>query len=181
MNQENLKKELLSLGFRKRLMNFVLTKVNDLKDAEEIVQDALMGGLDSLPRFRGDCELFTFVASIAKHEIIDFYRKKKIKQILFSRLPFLKKLASEALGPELAYQELEQKKKIVKVFKKLSEGYSQVLRLKYIKGFSMKEIALKTGDSVKAIESRLTRARLAFAKIYGKETRKREISFIEVG
>ncbi|MBU1085307.1 MAG: sigma-70 family RNA polymerase sigma factor [Candidatus Beckwithbacteria bacterium] len=166
---EKLQKELLSKRFRSRLMNFVLMKVSDLKDAEEIVQDTLIGGLDSLPRFRGESELFTFVAGIARHEVIDFYRRKKIKQILFSRLPFLKRLVSEALGPELAYQELEQKRKIVRVLKTLSEGYAQVLRLKYIQGFSMKEIALKTGDSVKAIESRLTRARLAFAKVYDKE------------
>ena len=167
-----LEKELLSLSFRKRLMNFVLTKIDSLKDAEEIVQDTLMGSLDSLPRFRGESELFTFVASIARHEVADFYRKKRIKQILFSRFPFLEKLVSEALGPELAYQELEKKRKIVETLKNLSEGYSQVLRLKYMQGFSMKEIAEKTGDSVKAIESRLTRARLAFAKVYDEEVDK---------
>ena len=169
MSQDKLQKELLAKKFRKRLMNFVLTKIHNLEDAEEIVQDTLIGAWDSLPRFRGESELFTFVASIARHEVADFYRRKKIKQILFSRFPFLERLVSEALGPELAYQELEKKRQIVKTLKKLSEGYSLVLRLKYIHGFSMKEIAEKTGDSVKAIESRLTRARWAFAKIYDEE------------
>ncbi len=178
---EDLRKELLSKSFRLRLMNFVLVKVSNLNDAEEIVQDTLVSGLDSLPRFRGDSELFTFVASIARHEIIDFYRKKRIKRVLFSRLPFLKKLVSDALGPELAYQELEQKKKIARLLKGLSEGYAQVLRLKYMQSFSMKEIALKTGDSVKAIESRLTRARLAFAKVYDEETTREKIFFKKTG
>ena len=63
-------------------------------------------------------------------------------------------------------QEKETKKKIWQTLKKLSEGYSQILRLKYIEDLSMKQIAVKIGISVKAVESRLSRARLAFQKAY---------------
>jgi len=152
--------------YRKKLERFVGRKIGDLGDVEEIVQDTLMSGLDSLSGFKGNCSLFTWLCSIARHEIADFYRRKKIKQIVFSRFPFLEKLVSEALGPELAFQELETKKKIVKTFKNLSEGYSQILRLKYIEELSMKQIAEKLGETVKAVESRLFRARMAFQKIY---------------
>ena len=53
--------------------------------------------------------------------------------------------------------------------KNLSEGYSRILRLKYIDNLSMKEIGTKLELTVKAVESRLTRARLAFVKEYAKE------------
>ena len=76
MSQDKLQKELLAKKFRKRLMNFVLTKIDNLEDAEEIVQDTLIGAWDSLPRFRGESELFTFVASITRHEVADFYRRR---------------------------------------------------------------------------------------------------------
>jgi len=166
MNKKKLLEELLSDDCRKRLNGFVGRKVGDKKDVEEIVQDTLLAAYDSLPLFKGNSSLFTWVCAIARHEIADFYRKQKIKKVVFSKLPFLKNLVSEALGPELAYQELEKKRQILKALKNLREGYGKILRLKYIDGLSMKEIAERLDITVKAVESRLTRARLAFQKAY---------------
>jgi RNA polymerase sigma-70 factor (ECF subfamily) len=173
MDRRSLIEKLSCREYRERLMRFVGRKVRNHEDVEEIVQESLIAALDSLPVFRGECALFTWLCSIARHEIADFYRRKKIKQIVFSRLPFLKDLVCDALGPELAYQELETKRKIVRTLKNLSEGYSQILRLKYIDGLSMKEIAQRLEITVKAVESRLTRARLAFQKVYVNEERER--------
>ncbi len=166
MEKDKLRQELLSRETRKTLVGWVSLKVGSQADVEEIVQETLISAWESLPLFKGRSSLLTWVMSIARHEIADFYRKKKIKQVVFSRLPFLKELVDKALGPELAYQELETKRKILKTFKNLSEGYSKILRLKYIEGLSMKEIATQLNVSVKAVESRLSRARLAFRKEY---------------
>jgi len=143
--------------------------VADPADAEDIVQEALISIYDSLPLFKGKSSFLTWAYSIARHELADFYRKKKFKQIVFSRLPWLRELVSQALGPELAYQELETKKKIVKTFKHLSEGYSRILRLKYVEELSMRQIGQELNLTVKAVESRLTRARLAFQKLYASQ------------
>lgn len=151
---------------RKKLFSFISRRVGDPADTEDIVQETLISIYDSLPLFKRQAAFFTWCCSIARHEISDFYRRKKIKQIVFSRLPWLKELVSQALGPELAYQELETKKKIVRTLKRLSEGYSSILRLKYVEELSMRQIAQELGLTVKAVESRLTRARLAFQKLY---------------
>ncbi len=170
MDEERLRQELLGTKMRKRLQGFVRQKVDKYEDVEEIVQDTLLASWDSLPLFRRKSKLFTWVCGIARHEIGDFYRKRKIKQIVFSKLPFLKEIMDKALGPELQYLELETKRKILKTLKGLSEGYSKILRLKYIDGLSMKEIAGKLNISVKAVESRLSRARLAFREVYATES-----------
>jgi RNA polymerase sigma-70 factor (ECF subfamily) len=154
---------------RAKLVKFIGRKVGDPADVEDIVQETMLAIFDSLPLYQGKSRFLTWVYGIAKHEIADFYRKKKIKQVVFSRLPFLKDLVSEALGPELEYQEIEAKTRILKTLKKLSEGYSRVLRLKYIDGLTMDQIAQQLNLTVKAVESRLTRARLAFQKIYDLE------------
>ena len=155
--------------YRQRLTKFVRKRVDNFMDVEEIVQDTLISAMDSLPTFKGKSSQFTWLCAIARHEIGDFYRRKKIKQIVFSKCPWLKELVDEALGPELAFQELETKTRILKTFKNISEGYAKILRLKYVEGRSMKEIARKLNLTVKAVESRLTRARLAFQKIYVQE------------
>lgn len=161
---------------RKKLLGFVNRRVADPADAEDIVQETLIAVYDSLPLFKGRSAFFSWCCGIAKHEISDFYRRKKLKQVVFSRLPWLKELVSEALGPELAYQELETKKKIVKTLKHLGEGYARILRLKYVEERSMRQIALELNLTVKAVESRLTRARLAFQKVYAGQ-QNRQIGF----
>lgn len=159
--------------YEARLRRFITQRVSDRRDAEDILQETFASALDSLPTFSGKSSFFTWLCGIAKHEIADFYRKKKIKTILFSRLPFLEKLADQALGPEEELIEAELKRQINLVFKQLSEGYQQVLRLKYIDEYSVAQIAEKLGTSLKAAESRLSRARRAFRKVWLAENNKR--------
>jgi RNA polymerase sigma-70 factor, ECF subfamily len=48
----------------------------------------------------------------------------------------------------------------------LNPRYQEVLRLKYVDGYTVREIAERLGQREKAIESRLTRARDAFRKAH---------------
>ncbi|HUV71754.1 MAG TPA: sigma-70 family RNA polymerase sigma factor [Clostridia bacterium] len=146
----------------RRLKNYILRRVGEDKDAEEIFQETLASAIQSLPTFSGKSSFFTWLCGIANHEIADFYRKKKIKTFLFSRFPFLETLVSEALGPEEELLKQELREEVKQVLGSMSEGYSQILRLKYYQGLSMKEIAKKLGMTAKAVESRLSRARAAF-------------------
>lgn len=151
------------------LKRFIVHRVSDENEAEEIFQDTLISACEALPNFWGRSSLFSWLCGIAKHEISDFYRKKKIKTILFSHLPFLEKLASQALGPEEEILEAELKRKVKIALNSLSEGYRQVLRLKYIEGYSVAQIATRLDLSLKAVESRLSRARLAFKEAWNEE------------
>jgi len=150
--------------FRHKLLNFVLQKIGKYEDAEEIVQDTLVSAIYCLPSFLGKSSLWTWICGIAKHEIADFYRKRKIKEVLFSHFPGLERLASKALSPELALEEKEIKEKIVGCFLSLTEGYRDVLRLKYIEGHSVRQIGQQLKKTSKAIEMRLRRARVAFVQ-----------------
>lgn len=154
-----LDKEILS-----RLENYILKKVKNRDDAEEIFQDVLVDVVDSLPLFRGKSSFFTWLCGIANHEIADFFRRKRLKTFLFSHFPFLENLATEALTPDEQFEKEELRKEVRKVLKALIEGYKEVLRLKYIEGLSMQEIAKKAKTTIKAVESKLTRAREAFRK-----------------
>ncbi len=153
-----------------KLLDFISQKIPNHKDAEEILNDVFISSLDSLPIFNFKSSLGTWMIGIAKHEVVDYYRKKRIKTLVFSHFPFLEKIVDRALGPELALQEKETKTKIFKSLKSLSEGYCQILRLKYIDGLSMAEISKVLKITVKAVESRLFRARLAFKKEYEGKT-----------
>jgi len=169
MEKEELKVEELIKKNLAKLKGYVFSKTDNPQEAEEIIQETLISALYSYSSFKEKSSFFTWLCGIANHEISDFYRKKKIKTFLFSRLPWLEDLVSEALGPEQVFLKKEYEEKINYTLNKLSEGYREVLRLKYYQGLSVLEISQRLNETVKAIESRLTRARAAFSKAFAAE------------
>jgi len=145
------------------LKKYFYNRIDNPQDRQELVQDTIISILDSLPQFRADSSFKTWFYTIAHHELVDYYRKRKIKSLLFSHFPFLETLADKALGPQLALEEKEKKSQIYQTLKNLNEGYASVLRLKYLEGLSVTQIAQKLNITYKAAESRLSRARQAFA------------------
>lgn len=156
-------------SYKDKVFFFIKKRIKEEKDTEEILQDTFLAGLDGLRDFNGNCSLYTYLCSIARHKIVDYYRKKKICQIVFSRLPELENLVSGILSPEEKLVRKELKQTIIKVFERIAPIEAKIIRLKYEKGFSIKEIAQTLCLTVKACESKLFRARLAFIKIFNEE------------
>jgi RNA polymerase sigma-70 factor (ECF subfamily) len=151
-------------NYKAKLLGFISRKIGSELDAEELAQDTLIAALENLPLFNAHSSLYSWICSIAKHEIADFYRKQKIKKVLYTTLPFLEKLADEALSPDLELEKEELKTKFYHTLANLPEGFERILRLRYIDRLTLSEIAREVGLSYKATESRLFRARLAFQK-----------------
>ena len=125
-----------------------------------------MDFIEALRDFRFQSSLKTFLFSIARHKIVDQIRKKKIKNILFSRLPsyIVEGLKVAFIDEEIDKKELREK--IMKILESLPNDYRVILRLKYIEGIKIKEIAEKLKMNFKATESLLFRARKNFIKVY---------------
>jgi RNA polymerase sigma-70 factor (ECF subfamily) len=155
--------------YSSRLNNFVRRGISDEKDVEEIVQDTFISSLDALRDFTYSCTLSTFLISIAKRKVVDFYRKKKIKKLLFSQFPQIESLLSILTTPEEKLDEKILVEKIEKTFNRLSPRYKQILKLKYIEGFSVDQIARDLSLSFKSVESMLFRARKSFAASFAQD------------
>lgn len=162
------KKALLAFqkSYSGRLFNYIKHKINSEDDAEEVLQDTLLASLEAMRDYTGQSSLYTYIYGIAKHKVIDFYRRKKIKQVVFSRLPQVENLVSLLLSPEQRYERKELKEKIAKCFHILKPNYQTVLKLKYIEGMTVGEIAKATAETIKSVESSLFRARKVFAKTF---------------
>lgn len=154
--------------YKKPIFHFILRQLNDYHIAEELTQDVFMDFLEGVRDFRFQSSIKTYLFSIARNKVIDVIRKKKIKKILFSMLPsyVIEGLKSIIMDDEIEKKELE--KKISHVFKKLPNDYEVVLRLKYIDGVKVGEVAQKLSMRFKAAESLIFRARKAFVHIFNK-------------
>ncbi len=152
--------------FNLAIFNFVYRRIGDKGLAEEITQDVFFDFIESLRDFHGQCSIKTYLFTIARNKVVDVIRKKKLKKILFSALP---SYVVEGLKTIFMDEEIEKKElatKIKKVFCQLPNDYRLVLRLKYIEGEKVKDIAKKLSLGFKATESLIFRARKAFVKVF---------------
>ena len=154
------------------IKGFIGQKIDDEGVVEEIANDVMMAAINCKDSFDGRCSEFSWICSIAKHKVIDYYRKKKIKTILFSVNPMFEEIADKALTPEKDALKNELKDEIKKTFKEIGAGYKNILRLKYIEGWKVKDIAKENKLSVKAVESRLMRARKQFKEVWAYDQKK---------
>lgn len=62
------------------LFNFTISRVNDREIAKDLVQDTFFAGLKSMKNFKGEASERTWLISILKRKIIDYYRKINSKK-----------------------------------------------------------------------------------------------------
>ncbi|MDD3999027.1 MAG: RNA polymerase sigma factor [Candidatus Shapirobacteria bacterium] len=158
--------------YQKSLAAFIRKKIGDEDVVEELTQDILMAAYRALPTFNKKSSEFSFICGIAKHKITDYYRKKKLKTVLFSVNPIIEEIAEDALTPERDVLKNELKEEIKKTMTELREDYEKILRLKYIDNWKSSQIASLMKISVKAVESRLIRARRKFQSLWNYDKEK---------
>lgn len=62
------------------LFNYTITRVYDRQMAQDLVQDTFLAGLKSMKNFKGEATERTWLISILKRKIIDYYRKINSKK-----------------------------------------------------------------------------------------------------
>lgn len=152
-----------------KISRYLQNKISSKEDLEELLQDVFLDALDSLAFFQGKSSVTTWLTTIAHHKMVDYYRKRKIKSLLLSQLPFLQPVAREITQPEFQFEKNRVRDKIEITLHMLSEKYRIILHKHYVQQISVKQIAVEMNLSFKATESLLYRARQDFIKKYEEE------------
>lgn len=148
--------------YQRGIKAFIARKIDDQGIVEELTNDVMWAAIKSRDDFANKSAEFSWICGIAKHKVIDYYRKKKLKTILFSISPKFEEIADCALSPERDVLKNELKEEIKATFGEISEGYAQILRLKYVQGLKTLMIAQLLNTTVKAVEGQLKRAKIKF-------------------
>jgi RNA polymerase sigma-70 factor (ECF subfamily) len=162
------------------LYEFVHYRVGgDRGAAEDVVQDTLLVALRGIGGFDGRSSLHTWLCGIAKNKIRAERRKRRprpLEDVLEDLDPeihhILARVASEPL-PEWVLERRETEELVGATLSSLPPDYRRALVAKYVEGLSVTEIATQSGKGLKAVESNLHRARLAFARVFELVTKKR--------
>ncbi len=147
------------------LRRYLVTKMPD-GEVEEVLQDTFLSAFDSLPLYRGESSVFTWLVSIARHEVADYYRKRYVRQAVEKTTPLFDNMVSELLSPEFIWEKEKIEKRFFAAYAGLSKQYQDVLSFRYELSLSVVDIAKQMEMSFKATESLLFRARLAFRAAY---------------
>lgn len=138
------------------LYAYVLWRCGGWRDrADEVTQETWLTAVRRLRAFDPSAGSFaSWLRGIAANVLRNHFRRAKRR---------MQPLEGEPLAKE---EPREQSERIAEVLAALPEHYEAVLRMKYLDGRSVADIAAERGESPKAIESLLTRAREAFRQAY---------------
>lgn len=154
--------------FAPKLQRYLSQRLPENADKEAYLHDILLEVIDSLPLFAGKSSLVSWVYKIAHNKLVDFYRKKKVKSILLSKIPFLDSIAQDVYDPVFQYEKNKLRDTMQETLRSMSQKYRDILEMHYLEDLSIKEIAIILDMSPKAAESLLFRARANFRKTYAK-------------
>ena len=143
---------------------FVFHRLDHREAVDDVVQDVFVAAWAALRDFRGDCELKTWLLSIARHKIGDYYRQK------LQSLARENDADGESLEGTLAIDadlderldEARLEARTREILASLPEVHRAVLVWRYWDQCTLSEMAALSGRSVKAIERLLSRARQRF-------------------
>lgn len=149
-----------------KVLRYLTKKLPHPEDAQEIVNDVFLEAIDSLALLEKKENVQAWLFKIAHNKMVDYYRKKKIKSLLLSQVPYLDIVAQEIHQPEFQFEKDKIRDKIEITLHKLSDKYQKILRMHYEDNIPVKEIAIEFNLSHKAAESLLFRARKEFQYMY---------------
>jgi RNA polymerase sigma-70 factor (ECF subfamily) len=141
-------------------------------EAEELTQATFLAFFESLPRFRGESRLSTWLYAIAKNVLRNHYSRNKRKKevslddtgVAGEMRSYLEELASDDDPPDELVAREESAEVVRAVLGRLTDSYREVLTLRFFDGLSNADVAEALGKKESTVRVLLHRASKAFAR-----------------
>ncbi|RPI42498.1 MAG: RNA polymerase sigma factor, partial [Bacteroidetes bacterium] len=117
----------------------------------DVLQNTLIKVWRSLPEFRSDSSLYTWLYRIATNEALTFLKKKK-RRILAPSLELEQQLADQ-IESDPYFNGDDAQKKLQKAILKLPEKQRLVFNMKYYDGIKYQEMSMILKTSVGALKA----------------------------
>lgn len=145
------------------LERYVLWRCGSLRDmADDVLQDTWLTAVRRVRGFDPAAGSFqAWLCGIAANVLRNHLRSRR------RRAGRQETLNGDVGKEDPAPADRERAERIAAALAELPERYESVLRMKYLDRMSVAEIAGRTGETEKAVESLMARARAAFREAYG--------------
>ncbi|HIF25190.1 MAG TPA: sigma-70 family RNA polymerase sigma factor [Micavibrio sp.] len=137
-----------------RLNKFAWRLTNNVHDAEDLVQSALLRAIEKKHMFKEGTNLYSWVSKIMFNMFVSKYRRKVKFESQYDPEPYLEKQSVKAQQDiEMEVQDVE------KAMQTLSEDHKDILIMVCVENMQYAEVAEKLNIPVGTVRSRLSRAR----------------------
>jgi RNA polymerase sigma-70 factor (ECF subfamily) len=155
--------------YRNRVFSSILNIVQNKVDAEDAAQEVFIQIYESISEFKEESSLSTWIYKIAVRKAIDKLRRRKTRQRLNQFFPGLlhdegKETHSEFHHPGIALENKEKASALFKAISSLPEKQRLAFTLIKVHGMSYDEAGLILQQSIKAMESLISRAKVNLQK-----------------
>ena len=157
-----------------KLYRYASQRMGNAADVDDVVQVVLINAARAIHTFRGEATLLTWLIQICRREISKHLAHAERRDLA---TPFLQDDVLRAMVESLEAPELDEPEAagrraeliglVQLALDQLPARYADALELKYVHGFSSKEIAARFGIGDEATQSLLARARRAFREVCG--------------
>jgi RNA polymerase sigma factor (sigma-70 family) len=145
---------------QRRLRNFIRTRVADIDDAEDILQDVFFELVEATRLMKPIANLSGWLFRVARNRITDRFRRKRADQSTDEpiageeNLLFEDQLPSPDAGPEAAYARQVLLQELDAALDELPDEQRDVFIAHEVEGRSFKELAEDTGLSINTLLAR---------------------------
>ena len=145
-------------GFVTRLRGFIRSRVRDAATADDLTQETLLKVYRSRAALRDSQRLEAWLYRIARHTVIDDYRRRKPDEELPAHL------AAEPADFQDAPMRDELHRSLRRFLDELPAAYREPVRLAEFEGLPLAKIALRLDLGLSAVKSRVQRGRALLKK-----------------
>ena len=150
-------RELLS-RYRKSALALAYQMLGHAEDAEDAAQEAFVRVFQAMPQFRGQASFSTWLYRIVTNTCLGRIRRRRDSLALDS--------VAEPKGADSPSQQVADGLMTRQVLRQMPPGLQAVLLLRVEGGLSYREIAEALGLPIGTVRSRLSKARIAFRKLW---------------
>ncbi|HVX83372.1 MAG TPA: RNA polymerase sigma factor [Phycisphaerae bacterium] len=128
--------------------------VGNRTDAEDVLQEAMVGAYKNARTFQGRSAVRTWLGQIVARQAAAFRRSRRIR-----KTAVLDEQAMESPATGDVESGVDQREDLLQVLKQMSNEYREVIVLRELENMSYEDIATALGLPRGTVESRLFRAR----------------------
>lgn len=145
-----------------RVFAFTASRIRNRADAEEVVQEVFMAAFRSLPSFRGDSALLTWIFGIARNTINSHLRRLRNEDDRLAEVDHAAMHPAPSIGVCSPHEQLELRRYLGAIEDQLrlvSPWQLDVYRLRNEENLPIREIARRTERTADAVRSSLYRVK----------------------
>lgn len=148
--------------YEQALIRRALYKTNDTEVSKDLVQTTFLKTLQYLRRGGKIDTMRSFLSHILNALIVDEYRKKKSTSLD----ALLENGFEPGFDDTKRTENILDGEQLIFLVPQLPTKYAQVIQMRYLKGLSLKEIALLTGQSENTVAVQVHRGLVKLRKLY---------------